>query len=148
MGAAAGGAADRLLELLGDQPLDRPGLPVAALPGFVRIEIVHQADQLESQFFAGLAVLLFALDQVAERELLTEHQHRIIGRQMRLSQDRQELAEVPLHARPLAGHELAAVEVEHLLALAGAVEAHPADGVDPSARRVRPGRAAHRRHRR
>ena len=70
------------------------------------------------------------LDQVGDGEVLAVDLHREIGLHARLGEHRQELAGVPLHAGADAGLQLAVGSVEELLAVADAVVAQVADGVD------------------
>ena len=94
----------------------------------VRIEIVHQRDQLERQLGLRIAGFLLRFDQVVDRELLVADANRIVGRDLALGEHGQELAHVALQADALLGPQLAfRRHVQQRQSLARPVVAEPAD---------------------
>ncbi len=67
MRATAGGADDDLCEFLLNQSLEIPGLALRVSPDHVRIQVVRQADQRESQLLATLARQHLGVDHIADR---------------------------------------------------------------------------------
>ena len=101
MRATAGSPANRLHDLLLDEPRERPLPAIAADPRGVSRQVMSQRDEGEGEFGLRLARLLLLLDQVGDRECLALHRERGVGRDAALGEDREVLGGVPLHADAL-----------------------------------------------
>ena len=130
MGPSAGGTDNRLGQFFLDQPRYAPGLPVVRLPGRIRLQVVGQADQLEREFGAGAASRLLGADEIRDAQALALHDQRIIDLDARLSQDRQQLAAVPLVSRPHANADRAGRRIQQLHPVTRPVGTQPGDRVD------------------
>ena len=129
MRAAARGAADRLLDLFGDELFEVPRLAVAALPRGVGRQIVGQADQGERELRVRLARELLLLDEVDHGERFRLDCDRRIQRHAALGENGEILGRMPLHPDTLLGHEPVAGRREHDLPPAAASHVHPADRI-------------------
>src|SRR5436190_1163871 len=128
MRAAASRAANRLNDLFADEPVDRPILPLEVRPFRVARQVMHQADQLERQLRARLAIDLFGLDEVFEREFFAADMQRVIALEVRLRKDRQKLAAMPLHAGSAKDVQAVVSQRDDRQLVADAAEAEMSDG--------------------
>ena len=142
----AGAGNRRPPEFGGHDPLDRPGLVQAVLPGRLP-EVMRQADQFQRHVAAGAAGEFFRRHQVGHGADRFAGAERIVGGDARQRQHRQELRGGVLQAEADMGGNPAVVEREHVVSAAGEVPAQAGDGVDLLARRIAAldfGRAAER----